>query len=125
MRKDAEEHAEEDKQRRALAEARNEAEARCFAVEKLLKEHESKLKDADKEALQASMKRVREAAAGEDPDRIRSAIQELEQAAHALSSTLYSGAQPGAGADAEPTDGANGASASDEDVIDAEFEKKE
>jgi len=125
MRKDAEEHAEEDKQRRALAEARNEAEARCFAVEKLLKEHESKLKDADKEALQASMKRVREAAAGEDPDRIRSAIQELEQAAHALSSTLYSGAQPGAGAGAEPTDGANGASASDEDVIDAEFEKKE
>jgi len=123
MRKDAEEHAEEDKQRRALAEARNEAEARCFAVEKLLKEHESKLKDADKEALQNSMKKVREAAAGEDANRIRSAIQDLEQAAHALSSTLYSGAQPGA--DAGATAGANGASSSDEDVIDAEFEKKE
>ncbi len=121
MRKDAEEHAEEDKQKRALAEARNEAEARCFAVEKLLKEHESKLKDADKEALQASMKRVREAAAGEDTDRIRSAIQELEQAAHALSSTLYSGTGAEAGAAGpEATDGAG-----DEDVIDAEFEKKE
>ena len=126
MRKDAEEHAEEDKERRALAEARNEAEARCFAVEKLLKEHESKLQDADKEALQASLKRVREAAAGEDASRIRSAVQELEQAAHALSSSLYGGAQPDAGAaGGQAADGANGASAADEDVIDAEFEKKE
>ncbi len=123
MRKDAEEHAEEDKQRRALAEARNEAEARCFAVEKLLKEHDAKLKDADKEALQNSMKKVREAAAGEDINKIRSAIQDLEQAAHALSATLYSGAQAGAAGAGSATD-SNGSSSSDEDVIDAEFEKK-
>ncbi len=127
MRKDAEEHAEEDKQKRELAEARNEAEARCFALEKMLKEHDDKLKDADKDALKASMKRVREAATGDNAAKIRSAVQELEEAAHALSSSLYSGAgaQPGGGASAADSDGANGSAAGDEEVIDAEFEKKD
>ena len=126
MRKDAEIHADEDKKKRELAEARNEAEARCFALEKMLKEHDSKLKDADKDALRASMKRVRDVATGDDAGKIRSAIEELEQAAHGLTSSLYSGA----GGEAGPTagssgGGANGSSAGDDEVIDAEFEKKD
>ncbi len=124
MRKDAEEHADEDKKKREVAEARNEAEAKCFAVEKVLKEHDANLKDADKEAVRASMKRVREAAATEDTSKIRSAISELDQAAQALSSSIGAGAGAQAGGGAGSSDGDNGASADDE-VIDAEFEKKE
>ena len=51
MRKDAEEHAEEDKKRRELVEAKNKAESMCFELEKLLKEHADKLRPEDKSAL--------------------------------------------------------------------------
>ncbi len=128
MRKDAEAHAEEDKKKKDLVDARNEAEARAFAMEKLLKEHAEKLRDADKDAVTKSIEKVREAAKGDDPARIKTAVSELEQASHALSKTLYeAGARPGgqagagtgAGAGAK-TDGKGGA----DEPIDAEFEVK-
>ena len=49
MQRDAETHAEEDKQRRELVEAKNNAESMCFQLEKLLKEHESSLGQTDKD----------------------------------------------------------------------------
>src|SRR5262245_54777425 len=87
MRKDAEAHADEDKKKKDLVDARNEAEARCFAMEKLLKEHADKLREADKDAVTKSIEKVREAAKGDDPARIKAAVSELEQASHALSKT--------------------------------------
>ena len=48
MRKDAEEHAEEDKHKRELAEARNQVESLCFQLEKTMKEHEDKLSETDR-----------------------------------------------------------------------------
>ncbi|MBN2217979.1 MAG: molecular chaperone DnaK, partial [Pirellulales bacterium] len=62
MKKDAESHAGEDKKKRQLAELRNQAESMCFQLEKLVKEHADKLKDADKEAVNKAMERTREAA---------------------------------------------------------------
>jgi len=125
MRKDAEAHAEEDKRKKDLADARNEAEAKAFGMEKLLKEHADKLRESDKDAVTKSIEKVREAAKGDDPSRIRSAISELEQASHALSKTLYeAGARPGAKAEAGArTDGKDGKGGADE-PIDAEFEVK-
>ncbi len=100
MRKDAELHADEDKKKRNLAEARNQADSMCYNVEKLIKEHGDKLKDSDKAPLESAMAKAREAAKGEDVDTIKNATAELEQASHALSKVLYE-SQQAAGA-AEP-----------------------
>jgi molecular chaperone DnaK len=130
MRKDAESHAEEDKKKRSLVEARNEAESRAYQLEKLIKQQGDKLKDSDKQALEAAIAKVREAAKGEDPARIKSAISELEAASHAMSEALYkaaAGAGAGAGAGPSPgpsADGGGTAGAGEEDVVDAEFEVK-
>jgi molecular chaperone DnaK len=128
MRKDADSHAAEDKKKRALVEARNDAESRAYQVEKVIKQQGDKLKDSDKQALEAAIAKVCEAAKGEDPDRIKAAAGELEAASHAMSEALYKSAASGAGAQAAPGDGATaGATAgqsADDDAIDAEFEVK-
>jgi molecular chaperone DnaK len=124
MRKDAELHADEDKKKRALAEARNQADSMAYNVEKLVKEHGDKLKATDKAPLEAAVAKVREAAKGEDVDAIKSATAELEQASHAVSKVMYESQQAGAagGGQAAP----EGASKpGDEEVVDAEFEVKE
>ena len=129
MRGEAEEHAEEDKKQRELAELRNQADSMCWQLEKLLKEQEAKLKEADKEAITKSIEKTREAAKGDNAESIKSALSELEQASHALSKSLYesagaqAGAAAGAAADSAPKDG--GDSAGDDDAIDAEFEVKD
>jgi molecular chaperone DnaK len=127
MRKDAESHAAEDKRRRELAELRNQAEAMCFQMEKLLKEHDAKLGAKDKEAVNSAIGRVREVAKGDDAEKIKSAISELEQASHALTRTLYESASRAGGAapGAEAADTAKAGAGSEEEAIDAEFEVKE
>jgi len=131
MRRDAESHADEDKKKRALVEARNEAESRAYQLEKLIKQQGDKLKDSDKTALEAAIAKVREAAKSEDVNSIKSAISELEAASHAMSEALYKAASAGAagagpqpgGPQPGPTDGAS-SGAGEDDVVDAEFEVK-
>jgi len=131
MRNEAESHAEDDKRLRALAELRNQADSMCWQLEKLIKEQDAKLSGADKDAIKKSIEKTREAAKGDNAEAIKAALNELEQASHALSRTLYeragaqpqaAGAQPGAGEAAPETDQAGGG---DEDAIDAEFEVKD
>ncbi len=123
MRKDAESHAEDDKRKFRVAEARNRSEALCFQTEKTIKEHDAKLSASDKAPLEAAVAKAREMAKGEDVDAINSAHDALEQAAHALSKVLYeqtagdATAQRGGGA-------AEGGSGGPDDTIDAEFEVK-
>ena len=125
MQKDASAHAEEDKKKRALVEARNEAESRSYQLEKLIKEQGENLSDADKSSLEAAIAKVREAAKGEDADAIKSAISELETASHAMSEALYKSAGEAASAAGAPGEEAPAAeSSSDDDAIDAEFEVK-
>jgi len=128
MQQDAEAHAAEDKRKRELVEARNEAESRCYQLEKLMKEHADKLKESDKGPLEAAIKKTRGVAAGEDVQAIKSAINELEAASQAVSATLYettaNTASPGASEPGQaPPSGS--ADASDDDTIDAEFEVKD
>jgi molecular chaperone DnaK len=121
MRRDAEGHAAEDKKRLDLATHRNQADQLCYQLEKLMKEHEDKLRDADKEPLAKAIEKTRSVAKADDADAIKSAINELEQASQAFSKVLYERAQaetPPAGSD-EPA-----AKSGDEDAIDAEFEVK-
>ncbi len=82
-------HAEEDKKKRQLAELRNQADSMCYQVEKLMKEHADKIKDADKAPLEAAIEKTREVAKTDNVEAIKSAVAELEQASHALSKTLY------------------------------------
>jgi molecular chaperone DnaK len=123
MQKDAEEHAEEDRRQFELAEARNKAQHLTYELEKQMKENEEKLSDSDREPLNTAIEKVRKASETGDTEAIKSATNELEQAAQAFSKVLYekagSGASP-AGASA----GDSSASADDEDAIDAEFEVK-
>jgi len=133
MKKDAEAHAEEDKQRRELVETKNRAESMCFEMEKLLKEHDAALNQTDKDAVSAAIGRTREAIATDDPAKIKSASEQLEQASHAMSKAMYEAASTQKASDhsaqtAEDMmnrDAHGGASPNkDDDAIDAEFEVK-
>jgi molecular chaperone DnaK len=133
MRRDAESHADDDKKKRALVEARNEGESRAYQLEKLIKQQGDKLQDSDKTALESAIAKVREAAKGEDPAAIKSAVAELEAASHAMSEALYKSAagagaagsaQPGGPTDGSADGGAPGGQSADDDAIDAEFEVK-
>ncbi len=127
MRKDAESHAAEDKKKRELVEARNEAESRCYELEKLIKEHAEKLSDDDKQPLEAAIKKTRDVAAGDDTGAIKSAISELEAASQAFSKTLYESASAADGGDGAAGDEASEEKAEpgEDEAIDAEFEVKD
>ena len=121
MRKDAESHAAEDKRRRELAEAKNKASTSVYDVEKILKEHGSKLDAGAKSAIESSIEKVKTAEKGDDLAAINSAVEALQQASYALAQHMQAGSapdggagQPGPSSDGKPDDG----------VIDAEFEKK-
>jgi len=128
MQAQADAAADEDKRKLELAQARNEADNMCYQIEKMIDEHADKLNDSDKEPLQAAIKKVREASAGDDIGTIKSAVSELEQASHALSKAMYEstasgdGSQTANGQDASSE--AESKSANDDDAIDAEFEVK-
>ncbi len=123
MRREAEEHAEEDRRKRELAEVRNVADSACYDTEKFIKEHGDKLSEADKEALNRSVEKVREAAKGEDVQAIRSAVDSLQQALQAVTKVLYESATAGSTASQQQGSQESGSSGGD-DVIDAEFEEK-
>lgn len=123
MRKDAEANAEDDKKRRELADIKNQASSLTFQTEKSITEFGDKLDDASKSAIEASITKVKEAAEGDDADKIKSAIEELQQAAQAFAA-LYQQAGAEGGAPEPETAGATAGGGGDDDVIDAEFEKK-
>ena len=126
MRRDAESHADEDKQKFELATARNHAENLSWQIEKTIKEHADKLTDADKQPLQAAVEKTREVAKGTDVAAIKSAIENLEAASHAFSKVLYekgAAAAGSAGAEGAPGEGA-AQKKPDDDVIEGEFEVK-
>jgi molecular chaperone DnaK len=117
MVKDAEKFAEEDKKRRAAAEARNQADSLVHATEKQLEEHGSKIDAATKSDVEAAIAAVKAALEGGDPDDINAKAQALTQAAMKMGQQIYE-AQQAAGPEGEaaPADEAPA-----EDVVDAEF----
>ncbi|WP_425613966.1 molecular chaperone DnaK [Anatilimnocola sp. NA78] len=125
MRRDAEAHADDDKNKLELATLRNQADNMCYSLEKTMKENADKLQDSDKEPLQKAIDSTREKAKGTDTAAIKSAIEQLEAASHAFTKMLYekSGAAGGdAGAEGGPSPEAP--KKGDDDVIEGEFEVK-
>ncbi|MFE6609936.1 molecular chaperone DnaK [Amycolatopsis sp. NPDC057786] len=126
MVKDAEAHAEEDKQRREEAETRNQAETLVYQTEKFVKDNEDKLPDELKGKVKTAIDEANEALKGTDSAKIRESIEKLNTASQELGTALYANATPGAeGAAGEGAAGAAGAGAGSQakadDVVDAEI----
>jgi molecular chaperone DnaK len=118
MVKDAEKFAEEDKKRRAAAEARNQADSLVHATEKQLEEHGSKIDAATKTEVEEAIAAVKTALEGGDADDINAKAQALTQSAMKMGQQIYE-QQQAAGPDAAAETA--GETASDEEVVDAEF----
>jgi len=123
MRKDAEAHADDDKRKVELITVRNEGDAVCYEVEKVLKEHEAKIGESEKSAVKAAVEKCRTAMRGDDVPAIRQATSDLKEAAKGLAQYVQGGAAGGPGA-AGATPGGSGGGKGPDDVIDAEFEVK-
>ena len=121
MMKDAEANAEEDKKRRDLVEAKNNAESLAHQTEKQLEEHGDKVGDDVKKEIEDAAAALKAAAEGDDAADIQEKHQALMTAAMKLGEAIY-GAQQ---AEAAETDAAADAAAEDdgEDVVDADFEE--
>ena len=128
MRRDAEEHADEDKRRREEAETRNVAEALQWQTEKFLAESGDKLPGENRDQLNEALGELRSALGGQDIEKIKSAHEKLAQVSQQAGSLLYAQQQegeqtapgaagPGAGAGAAGGPKAGG----DDDVVDAEI----
>ena len=94
---DASAHAEDDQKRKALAEARNTADAKAYEVEKGIADHGAKLDESTKASLQEKIKAAREAGKSEDPRTIEAATDELARAWMQAAQALYQQATPPAG----------------------------
>ena len=117
MVRDAEAHASEDKQRRALVEARNHGEALVHSTEKSLAEYGSKVSAADKSAIEAAVADLKSALAGEDVEAIQQKTNAVAQVSMKLGEAMYAASQTGGDGDAA------GGGAGGEDVVDADFEE--
>ncbi len=123
MMKEAEAHAEEDKKLRDVAEAKNKAEQLLYSTDKMVKDLGDKVPSEDKLAIDNAMSELRSALESNDPARINTAADALQQQSYKLSQMLYeqasqqAGAQPGAGEEPTPEQ----PKPEGEDVIDAEF----
>ena len=122
--KDAEMHAEEDKKKRELIDARNMADSLIYTSEKTIKESEDKLDEATKTNINQAIETLKKAMEGDNTEEIKRLTEELTQASHKLAEAMYAQAsqqqaQGDGTAGAETTAGAP----KDEDVVDADFEE--
>ena len=124
MVKDAEENAESDKERKELIESRNQAESLIHSTEKSLEEHSDKIDPSTVEAIELSIKALKETLDQEDAsaDKIRARAQDLTEAAMKLGEAIY---KAEAEAESNQTSEENNDSTSNpdsEDIVDADFE---
>jgi molecular chaperone DnaK len=128
MRRDAEEHAEEDRAKKELAEARNKGEQMIYTVKKTLEEHGDKATADERKDIERKLADLEEARKGEDTAKITAAMEDLMRASHKLAEHVYRQAaeeQPGEEAASKSAGGKSAGAKGDEKVIDADFEVKE
>ncbi len=130
MQKDAELHAEDDKKRKDLVEAKNQGDSMIHMTEKTLKELDDKVDEATKSAVEAEIASLKTALEGDDVEKIKAAVESLTQASHKLAELMYAQASQGQQGDAgaagpEANGNANAGSdkKDDDDVVDADFEE--
>ncbi len=128
LKREAEEHAEEDRRLKELIEARNHADALIYSTEKSLKEYGDQLDEATRKNIEEAVAELREKMKGESVDEIRSAEEKLAAAAQKLGEIIYRQTQQAAGGDAaaggagaSEAGGGEASSGGDADVVDAEI----
>jgi molecular chaperone DnaK len=120
--KDAETHAEEDKKKRELVDARNNADSLIYSTEKAIQEAGDKLDESTKSDIDKTIEDLKKAMETDNTEEIKQLTEALTQASHKLAESMY------AQASAQGQEGAEGAepasdSEKDEDVVDADFEE--
>ncbi len=121
--RDAEQHADEDREKKSRVDARNSADALVYSTEKTLQDMADRLDPASKAQAEAAVAALKQAMNGEDVGEIRRLTEELTRISHAMTTSMYgqqadsSGAQPNGGYRQTATPKA------DEDVVDAEFQE--
>jgi len=119
MVQDAEANAEADKARRALVEARNQAESLIHSTEKAVEEHKDKVDPTTVEAIELAVAALKDTLEGEDAGKIKSGIQNVTEASMKLGEAIYKAqaeaADPGEMGEDEPR-------GVDDDIVDADFE---
>jgi molecular chaperone DnaK len=126
MVKDAEAHAEEDKRRRELVEAKNHADALIHTTERTLQESGDKISAADKSAIESAVQALKDVVGGEDLDAIKQKTEALAQASMRIGEALYKASQTESqGGGAGPSGAASGGAAQggEDKVVDADFEE--
>ncbi|MEO1640314.1 MAG: molecular chaperone DnaK [Pseudomonadota bacterium] len=116
MVKDAEANAEADKERRALIDAKNQAESLIHSTEKSMEEHSDKVDPTTIEAIELAIAALKDDLEGDSADKIKSGIQNVTEAAMKLGEAIYK-AQQEEEAGAEPE-----APGADDEILDADFE---
>ncbi len=123
MVKDAEAHADEDKQRREAAEQRNQAEQAAYSVDKLLADNADKLPEDVKTEVQADVDALKAALEKQDnDDEVKAAFEKLQSSQVRIGEALYSQQAP---AEGTPEGAESGAGKDDEDIVDAEVVEDE
>ena len=125
--KDAEMHAEEDKKKKDLVEARNHADSLIYSTEKSIKDLGEKVDATTKTNVQNAIEALKNVMNGDDTEEIRKKSEELTQVSHKLAEAIYQQATAGQGAEGHQGHGgagaAGGTSPKDDDVVDADFEE--
>jgi molecular chaperone DnaK len=116
MVKDAEAHAAEDRKKRELIEARNQADSLVYTTEKSLNEHGDQVDAATRGNIEAAVNDLKQVMDGSDAEVIRKKTEALAQASHKLAEAMYAKAQTGAAG------GAAGGAEGGPEVVEAEFE---
>jgi molecular chaperone DnaK len=130
MLRDAEQHAVEDKQRRELVDARNNADSLAYSVERAISDMGDRVPPHERARAEALINDIRTALKDESTpiDRLRQLTSDLQQVSHSLASAAYSGQASAAGAGAGTAGGGGpsggGGAGADDDVIDAEYTPK-
>jgi len=121
MARDAEANSAEDRKLKDTIDARNRADAMVYNVEKTLKEHRSKVGEAEAKEIDAALEETKKTLTENDADKINAAVDRLTTASHKLAEAMYkSTSQPGA--QQAPTDGQPKPEDKGKDnVVDAEF----
>lgn len=124
MVRDAETHSDEDKKRKQLVEAKNEADTLVYSVEKSVAEYGDKITEAEKKEIEAAIencKKVKDSSS--DASEIKAATENLTKASHKIAEHVYKAAGAQAGSQGGTAEGAEAKSKAEEDVVEAEFEE--
>ena len=122
MVKDAEANRETDKKKRETVDARNQADTMIHSTEKNLKEHGSKITEAEKKSIETAIADLRNALKGTDAEEVKKKTQSLIQASMKLGEAVYKSQQKTAGKADNSKDNKENKSKDKDNVVDADFE---